>query len=301
MRIAVYSDVHGNLPAMKAFIKHSAEKNIQYYVFLGDAVNYGGKPQECLDEIIKLGLVGHFQEINALTDASTIQNSFAEKIYAEQLQGKILLGNNDAVCCGLEDPGYFADHAKASAILTRDKLLSEWHKAFLRSLPIEAPMNVFNHDVPDGHEDRVITIRFNHSSPGSYALGEWHYIRPTTNMEYLEYFFDRFTEKICFVGHSHIPCAFVQAEGQILPVSFPMPTKHYDKAIINVGTVGQPRGHTYGCYVVLDAEKKVIELEWFQYNIRQAMQDIYDAGLPEYNARRLLSGSLKQKKSNAGG
>jgi predicted phosphodiesterase len=295
MRIAVYSDVHSNLPALNAFIKHSVEKGVQYYVFLGDAVNYGGKPQECLDEIIKLGLVGHVPDINALTEATSIQKTFSENIFAGELHGKILLGNNDAACCGLEDPAYFADHAKTSAIMTRDRLLSEWHKKFLRSLPIEAPMNIYNHDMPDGHEDRVIKIRFNHSSPGSCSLEEWHYIRPTTNLEHLEHFFNCFNEKICFVGHSHLPCAFVQVDGQIFPVSFPMPTKTYDKAIINVGTVGQPRGNTLGSYVIIDAEQRSIDIEWFKYDIKQAMQDIYDAQLPEHNAKRLLSGTLKNQ------
>ena len=292
MRIAIYSDVHGNLPAMQAFIKHSVEKEVQCYEFLGDAVNYGGKPQECLDEIIKLGLVGHIKEINALTDCASIQKEFAVSMYSEKLQGKILLGNNDAACCGLESPEYFADHAKESAIITRTKLLSEWHQKFLQNLPIEAPMNINNETVPSDHEDYTIPMRYNHSAPGNLALGEWHYVRPHTNMEHIEYFFDSFEERICFVGHSHTPCAFVQARGQTFPVTFPLPTKGYDKAIVNVGAVGQPRGQVQGSYVIIDSVQRTIELEWFCYDIKQAMIDILDVGLPEHNAIRLQSGRL---------
>lgn len=296
MRIAIYSDAHANLPAVEAFIKDSAKKGVQCYEFLGDAVNYGGKPQECLNEIIKLGLVGHVKGVNAFTDFSTLDIGFIESVYANQLQGKILLGNNDAACCGLEDPDYFVGCARDSAIITRKHLLSDWHQKFLRERPMEAPMNICNESVPNGHEDRTIPVRYNHSAPGNLALGEWHYVKPKTNIEHIEYFFDYFKERICFVGHSHIPCAFVQVNGQTLPVTFPLPTKNYDKALINVGSVGQPReGKTEGSYVIVDSVTRSINVEWFSYDIRSAMNDILNAKLPDQNAQRLLHGRVIKK------
>ena len=68
MRIAIFADTHGNLPALQAFMKDSFNKGVQCYQFLGDAVNYGGKPQECIDEIIKLGLISHVRGIDINTD-----------------------------------------------------------------------------------------------------------------------------------------------------------------------------------------------------------------------------------------
>jgi len=296
MRLAVYSDVHGNLPAMKAFIKHSVDRDVQGYEFLGDAVNYGGKPQECLDEIIKLGLVGHYKEITPFTDFSTLDRGFIESAYNGPLQGKILLGNNDAACCGLEDPYYFSGYARDSAVITKGNLLSEWHLRFLRGRPMAAPMNICNETADEDDPDRVVTVRFNHSAPGDLVLGNWQYVKPETNMEYIEYFFECFEERICFVGHSHIPCAFVLADGQMFPVDFPLPTKNYDQAIISVGAVGQPRrGKTQGSYVIVDTVRKSIDLEWFEYDIQKAMADILDAKLPEQNAQRLLYGKVTKK------
>ena len=46
MKIAVISDVHGNLPALEAFLK--AEK-ADMYVSLGDVVNYGPWQNECVE------------------------------------------------------------------------------------------------------------------------------------------------------------------------------------------------------------------------------------------------------------
>jgi len=293
MRIAVYSDAHANLPAMQAFIKHSADKGVQCYEFLGDAVNYGGKPEECLNEIIKLGLIGHVKDIDAFTNHASIQRDFIETVYKNQLLGKILLGNNDAACCGLEDPDYFVDCARDSALITRKYLLSEWHQQFLRERPMEVPMNICNETVEPDHEDRVFSVRYNHSAPGNLHLGDWHYIRPDTNIEYIEHYFEYFQEKICLVGHSHTPCAFVQVNGQSFPVTFPLPTKNYDKAIINVGTIGQPRqNETRGSYVIIDSVNKTIDLEWFTYDIRKAMNDILDKKLPDQNAQRLLHGKV---------
>ncbi len=296
MKLAIYSDVHGNLPALKAFIRHSVEIGVQGYEFLGDAVNYGGKPQACLDEIIKLGLVGHVKGVDAFTDPATLDREFVESIYNGQLQGKILLGNNDAACCGLEDPGYFSGYARDSAIITKNNLLSDWHLRFLRGRPMAAPMNIINESVPPDDPDRNIMVRFNHSAPGDIELCDWQYVKPETNLEHVEYFFEQFSERICFVGHSHIPCAFVLVNGKILPVAFPLPTKNYDKALLSVGAVGQPRrGRTQGSYMLVDTVRKTMEIQWFEYDIKTAMTDILNAGLPEQNAQRLLYGKITKK------
>lgn len=297
MRIAIYSDAHGNMPAMEAFIKDSAAKDVQCYQFLGDAVNYGGKPQECLDEVIKLGLVGHVKGVDAFTDPATLDRKFVQSVYKNQLLGKILLGNNDAACCGLEDPDYFAGAAQESAIITRKHLLSEWHQEFLRNRPMEAPMNIRNEEAEKGDEDWFIPVRYNHSAPGNLALGEWHYIRPDTNMEHLEYYMDYFPERIFFVGHSHVPYNYVKVDNEIFPACFPMPTKGFDKAIVNVGSIGQPRnGKKDGSYVIIDSVTKSIDLEWFTYDIKTAMNHIFDAKLPEQNAQRLFHGRVIKKK-----
>lgn len=299
MRIAVFADTHGNLPALRAFMKDSFEKGVQCYQFLGDAVNYGGKPQECIDEIIKLGLISHVKGIDINTDPNSIDRKFIEEVYNGKLQGKFVLGNNDAACCGLEDPEYFANCARDSALITRNSLLSDWHQEFLRNRAMEVPMNIYNEEVDQDNENKVIRVRLNHSAPGNLSLGEWHYIKPDINHEHLEQYFEYFNERIFFVGHSHIPCAFVYVNQQSFPVTFPMPTKNYDKAIINVGSIGQPRlGETRGSYVILDSVEKTITLEWVTYDIKEAMNDIFNSKLPEQNARRLLQGRVIKKYEN---
>jgi predicted phosphodiesterase len=48
LRVAVFSDVHGNLPALEAFIEETRDE-VDAYVCLGDIVNYGPWSNECLD------------------------------------------------------------------------------------------------------------------------------------------------------------------------------------------------------------------------------------------------------------
>ena len=48
MRLAFFSDIHGNLPALEAIINDIKNEDIDYTVFMGDAIGLGPKPFECL-------------------------------------------------------------------------------------------------------------------------------------------------------------------------------------------------------------------------------------------------------------
>ncbi|HET6173698.1 MAG TPA: metallophosphoesterase family protein [Gaiellales bacterium] len=48
MRVAVISDVHGNLPALEAVLEHADQEGIDELWCLGDIVGYGARPHECL-------------------------------------------------------------------------------------------------------------------------------------------------------------------------------------------------------------------------------------------------------------
>jgi len=52
MRLAVFSDTHGNLPALEAMLGDAGE--VDGYISLGDIVNYGPWSNECVDRICGL-------------------------------------------------------------------------------------------------------------------------------------------------------------------------------------------------------------------------------------------------------
>lgn len=49
MKIAVFSDVHGNLKELKAVLEQIKEKNADLTVFLGDIFQRGNEETECLE------------------------------------------------------------------------------------------------------------------------------------------------------------------------------------------------------------------------------------------------------------
>ena len=49
MKIAVFSDVHGNLKALKSVLEQIKEKNVDLTVFLGDIFQRGNEEIECLE------------------------------------------------------------------------------------------------------------------------------------------------------------------------------------------------------------------------------------------------------------
>ena len=52
MKITVFSDVHGNLPALEIMLKR--ESDTDRFIFLGDAVNYAPWSNECVQLITSL-------------------------------------------------------------------------------------------------------------------------------------------------------------------------------------------------------------------------------------------------------
>lgn len=63
MRVLIFSDIHGNLPAFEKMLK--AEAGIDSYISLGDVVNYGPWSNECVDLLESLPairLMGNHEE-----------------------------------------------------------------------------------------------------------------------------------------------------------------------------------------------------------------------------------------------
>jgi predicted phosphodiesterase len=56
MKIALFSDIHANLPALEAFFNDVASRNTDAIYCLGDLVGYNIWPNEVIDEIRKRGI-----------------------------------------------------------------------------------------------------------------------------------------------------------------------------------------------------------------------------------------------------
>ena len=52
MKIAIFTDIHGNVPALKSILDNIKKNNVDRIICLGDVVGLGPKSKDCLDMIM---------------------------------------------------------------------------------------------------------------------------------------------------------------------------------------------------------------------------------------------------------
>jgi len=96
---------------------------------------------------------------------------------------------------------------------------------------------------------------------------------------------------ICFCGHSHVPVMLLNGESVECFLTPELTLEEGQRAIINVGSVGQPRDlDPRACYVLYDTELRKVTMRRIEYDVHAATESILQAGLPITNARRLVLG-----------
>jgi len=238
---AVISDIHGNAVALRAVLAHIADAGIERIVCLGDVLGYGPDPAESLDLIRE-------------------HCTWA------------LMGNHDFGV--LYEPTNFNPAAEQSAFWTREQLDAEPDED-LRAQRYDylARMKVRIIDHVDGDDTPILAV---HASPRR-PINE--YIFPDDAQDApdkLEAIFDR-VERIAMVGHTHVPGVFTD-EPDFYPPTELGEERTYnfldgEKAVINVGSVGQPRDHDpRASYAVLTPGK--VTFHRVEYDVKQTAEKI---------------------------
>jgi diadenosine tetraphosphatase ApaH/serine/threonine PP2A family protein phosphatase len=254
--IAIISDIHANSDALARVMARIQEMGVTDVLCLGDIVGYGGDPEACIDQIEK-----------------TCQIS--------------LCGNHDyALIYGAHD---FNQSALDAINYHRHRLIprldgSDKDAARVRRWQYLKGL-AFRHV-----EDNCLFV---HGSPRD-PIHE--YIMESDVRWGLERKLREILELIdwlCFVGHTHRPCVITQqleflTADQLEQTYKPEPGQ---KAIINVGSVGQPRdGDTRASFVTVDDDRTV---HWHrvEYDVEGACKKIEKSGiLDESCAERLRVG-----------
>ncbi|SHK59399.1 MULTISPECIES: metallophosphoesterase [unclassified Fibrobacter] len=183
-----------------------------------------------------------------------------------------LIGNHDSVAVKNESSEGFNPYAK-QAIEWTQKHLSKESISYIRSLP-------YIHEEND--------ICFVHASPLSPA--DWVYV---TDLEDALNAFDHFSERYCFVGHTHSPVIIASR-----PLAIPKILDEYEyvianteRLLVNVGSVGQPRDRDpRACWCMLDTETKCVRLIRVDYDIRETQNRMKKQGMPSFLIDRLSVG-----------
>lgn len=200
---AIISDIHSNLEALQAVLEDIDQRKVKQIVCLGDVIGYGPNPKECLDLV-------------------------------QQRCRVCLMGNHDHAV--LFEPVNFNTAAERACYWTR-QVLEEEPDAARRSARWEY-LGKLRVRIKDND------LLYVHASPRR-PINE--YIFPEdvfTNPQKVMANFERLDARLCFVGHTHQPGVFLDDPYFDPPhelVDSPFYEVQDERAIINVGSVGQPR------------------------------------------------------------
>ena len=249
-KFAVISDLHSNLEALTAVFDEIDKRGIKEVFCLGDIVGYGPDPIACLDMII---------------DRQVITT----------------MGNHDQAA--FYEPTNFNAGAERAAYWVRqcleedpdkDKRNKRW--AFLGRLPVKLQMG-----------DLLLL----HGSPRKPVT---EYIFPDdayNNSAKLLSIFER-VEHLCFVGHTHVPGVFFEDPDFYAAeeIDYEYLIREDEKAIINVGSVGQSRDQdTRTSFVIVDEKK--IEFVRLEYDLETTVDKILkNPHLDDFEGLRLRDG-----------
>jgi predicted phosphodiesterase len=185
-----------------------------------------------------------------------------------------MMGNHDFAAITDVSLDTFNTDARKALIRQRE-MLTEESKTFLGER--------MNEPVERGEVTLV------HGSPHESI---WEYIlNPTIARQNLDYFWTRW----CMVGHTHYQAIFqFHSEDETITIEIPplnAPYKMVERAILNPGSVGQPRDHDpRAAYAIYNDEEKTWEPRRVAYDIRKVQKLIHKNGLPPKHADRLADG-----------
>ncbi len=253
MKTAIISDLHSNIEALTVVLAHIESQGITDVVCLGDVIGYGPNPRETLTACrnVRFCLMGNHEE--------------AVLFYGEDFNPK-----------------------------ARQAL--EWTKEQLNSPEFDRTENYEMWNFLGNLRETVTEgdVLFVHGSP-RVPTKEYMVPSDVKNPEKMQEVF-AMIPGLCFVGHSHIPGVYTE-DLKFLSPSAPENGEGKtwvgqpgQKALINVGSVGQPRdGDPRASYAVVEGRK--VTFFRLEYDVRTTMDKIYAIpGLPNYLADRLIVG-----------
>jgi diadenosine tetraphosphatase ApaH/serine/threonine PP2A family protein phosphatase len=185
----------------------------------------------------------------------------------------MIRGNHDKVCAGLETAAGFNEVARRSAEWTAETL----SPADLKVLA----------DLPRGPRLVDAGIEICHGATFDEDYYVFSALDAARSMEAA-------SGRICLYGHTHLPAIYTTEEDPTTSEGGPddeLRLPERGPALINVGSVGQPRdGDPRAAYGILDVERQTILMRRVPYDIAAAQMRILDAGLPAWLALRLTTG-----------
>ena len=182
----------------------------------------------------------------------------------------VVAGNHEHAILDLLDIDYFNPLARQATLWTRG-VLSKDELDFIRSWPLVH------------HEEGFSLVHGSLDQPDLFD-----YIQTSWDAHLS---FQQLQTPLCFIGHSHVPVAFLLTDVIRYNTDDSIEIDEGMQAIINVGSVGQPRdGNPDASVVIYDTDKQCIDRYRISYDIQAVQEKIIACGLPEFLAERLAEG-----------
>lgn len=240
MPTAVISDIHGNAEALKQVLADIDARGIDRIICLGDIVGYGPDPLECVD------------------------------IVRRRCQWS-LMGNHDFGV--LYEPTNFNSMAEASAFWSRDQFDAETdEKLKAQRYDFLGHLRVRVIEQAPGGETPILAVHGSPRRPINEYIFEGD---PQNDPDKMEALFEH-VDRIAIVGHTHVPGVFTDEPDFYPPAELGDSTYKFiddEKAIVNVGSVGQPRDmDPRASYAILLADR--IEFIRVEYDIATTAERI---------------------------
>ncbi|GAB3719041.1 metallophosphoesterase family protein [Spirosoma flavus] len=266
MRIALFSDIHANLPALEAVLADIDSRQPDAVYCLGDLVGYNIWPNEVIATIRKRGIPTIAGNYDFGIGRSSDDCGCAYREEDEKAMGKV-------------------------SIAYTNKTVGDAERQYLRTLPthIRVEFELGNDPAHLWQQQTPVSLLLVHGSPrrvneylfedrGDRSLGR---VLEGANADIL-----------CF-GHTHKPfhkMVSAEAEGQ----------QTYWRHAINIGSVGKPKdGDPRACYVILTIDESArpgsvdgVQAEFVRvaYDVEKAARAVEESELPDPYADMLRRG-----------
>jgi diadenosine tetraphosphatase ApaH/serine/threonine PP2A family protein phosphatase len=184
-----------------------------------------------------------------------------------------VMGNHDAAVSKGE--AGMSPNARFAIKWTKERLGSD-HLEFLLKLPVSAAMD---------------DLLFVHAS--AWEPEKWHYINDISSASKC---LAQTSARLTFCGHTHVPAYFHALPGQqaqlFRPISEkPIPVSALRRAVVVVGSVGQPRDRiSAACFGLYDTDERTFVSHRVPYPVETTLKKIKDTALPDWLGMRLLLG-----------
>jgi len=261
MRVAVLSDIHGNLPALNAVLDDAVSQNVDTFWCLGDVVGYGPWPVQCWSALQKLN-INRSGWVVGNHDLGLVKGLFGGEYFNEE---------------------YFDQEAKSILNVHRQICQASYPEIFAQIEQIEAitqprPNIILAHGVPKPND---ITWTVTKYTTGK--VDAEHAVADLTKAG--------MTPHLIAVGHSHRVLFWrrmladdeSEAEWQeeIPQGELSLGDISEQPVYLNPGSVGQPRDEGRAAsYCIIDWDAMIADFRRVPYALELTQRKMIDLGYP---------------------